>query len=164
MLCNHCGKEIDDDSKFCTYCGKKLSNTRAKDMVQQRDIIPTHSNRRLFNFFLDTIFYYAFIFGFAFIIGGLFGANSINDDNSFAISILAILIYFVLLETVFGKTLAKFITKTKVVNKDGTKPSFGKILLRSVCRFIPFDIFSFSGAKPVGWHDSISKTIVIDDK
>lgn len=21
MYCKHCGKEIDDDSKFCRYCG-----------------------------------------------------------------------------------------------------------------------------------------------
>lgn len=24
MYCNFCGKEIDNDSRFCCYCGKKI--------------------------------------------------------------------------------------------------------------------------------------------
>ena len=27
MICNKCGKEITDDSKFCEYCGNSISNT-----------------------------------------------------------------------------------------------------------------------------------------
>ena len=26
MFCNHCGNQIDDDSKFCSSCGKLLHN------------------------------------------------------------------------------------------------------------------------------------------
>ena len=30
MYCPHCGKKIDDDSKFCTFCGK---NTNDDDIL-----------------------------------------------------------------------------------------------------------------------------------
>ena len=30
MYCKHCGKEIDDESKFCNYCGKELSLSKKK--------------------------------------------------------------------------------------------------------------------------------------
>lgn len=26
MKCKHCGKEIDDDSNFCEYCGESVNN------------------------------------------------------------------------------------------------------------------------------------------
>ena len=71
--------------------------------------------------------------------------------------------YWILSEYFFGKTPAKFLTKTKVVTKFGTKPSFWTIVGRTLCRLIPFEAFSFLGSRPVGWHDSISGTLVVND-
>jgi len=34
---------------------------------------------------------------------------------------------------------------------------------RTLCRYIPFEPFSFLGNKPIGWHDSLSKTLVVKD-
>jgi type II secretory pathway pseudopilin PulG len=49
-----------------------------------------------------------------------------------------------------------------VVNLDGTKPSFLRIVGRSLCRDIPFEVLSFLfGEYPYGWHDRISKTMVV---
>ena len=31
MYCKHCGKEIDEDSKFCRYCGQKLTDNYNND-------------------------------------------------------------------------------------------------------------------------------------
>ena len=70
--------------------------------------------------------------------------------------------YFIILELLFQKTLGKFITKTKVVKLDGEKPTQGDIIIRTVCRFIPFDQFSFLLLKD-GFHDVLSKTKVIKD-
>lgn len=175
MYCRHCGKEIEKSSKFCTYCGKSIIKTDMdsentgsghRDTVKdsEKDLIPASSTKRLINFFVDMVFYYLFAFAFGFLVVVLFGANSVNDENSTVLSLLAVLTYFVLFETLFGKSIAKVFTKTKVVRMDGTKPAFGAIILRSICRFIPFDIFSFFGSNPVGWHDSLSKTRVVDDK
>ena len=39
MYCKHCGKEIDDNSKFCNLCGKSLV-----DQVEAQVAVPTANN------------------------------------------------------------------------------------------------------------------------
>ncbi len=70
--------------------------------------------------------------------------------------------YYVFMETKYQKTIGKFITKTKVVNKNGTKPEVGDILRRTFCRLIPFDRISFLFT-PNGFHDRLSDTTIIKD-
>ena len=103
---------------------------------------------------------------------GVFLSASITSDiGNDALSSLIILAafaiipgYYIVLEYFWGKTLGKFLTKTRVVNEAGKQPSFWNIVGRSLCRFIPFEPFSFfGGGKPIGWHDSISKTYVVMD-
>jgi uncharacterized RDD family membrane protein YckC len=75
------------------------------------------------------------------------------------------LLYFVIMEAAFQRTIAKLLTGTKVVTATGERPSFGKIVGRSFARFIPFEAFSFLGGKfPVGWHDSLSGTRVVSTR
>ena len=69
--------------------------------------------------------------------------------------------YYVLFEALTGRTPAKYITGTRVVNMMGGKPSFGQILGRSAARFIPLEPFSFFGSSRRGWHDSLSHTRVV---
>ncbi len=71
--------------------------------------------------------------------------------------------YYTAFETLFGKSPAKFITRTKVVMTNGRRPSLRAVLLRTVCRFIPFEALSFLRAAPVGWHDQLSSTRVVHD-
>ena len=73
-------------------------------------------------------------------------------------------VYYTVLEVISGRTLGKLLTGTKVVATNGSPASVGQILGRSLCRFIPFEAFSFFGGagRPVGWHDSISKTRVVE--
>ena len=79
------------------------------------------------------------------------------------ISLSVYYFYYVLTEYFFkGKTIAKFITGTKTVTVEGNDLDFNKSLIRSLCRFIPFDVLSFFG--DTGWHDSISKTRVVNQK
>jgi uncharacterized RDD family membrane protein YckC len=66
------------------------------------------------------------------------------------------------MEIKFQKTLGKFITKTKVVKMNGEKPENSDIILRTFCRFLPFDRLSFVFTKN-GFHDFLSKTKVIKD-
>ena len=72
------------------------------------------------------------------------------------------MIYYTTLEYTTGRTIAKHITKTKVVDENGKKPNFQAILIRSLCRFIPFEPLSFLGEDKRGWHDKLSKTKVIE--
>ncbi|WP_462319563.1 hypothetical protein [Marinilabilia sp.] len=48
-----------------------------------------------------------------------------------------------------------------MVTETGESPGFRTILIRSLCRFIPFDALSFLGGEESGWHDRISGTRVI---
>ncbi|MFD2915110.1 RDD family protein [Psychroserpens luteus] len=75
---------------------------------------------------------------------------------------IILIIYYLTIETLTARSLGKYITKTKVVLYDGSKPTFNEILVRSLCRIIPFEQFSFLGEEGKGWHDSISKTYVVD--
>lgn len=68
--------------------------------------------------------------------------------------------YYSFMEMTYGKTFGKMITKTIVVDAEGKKLNPMSIVGRSLCRFIPFEAFSFI-ASPVVWHDSISKTYCV---
>jgi uncharacterized RDD family membrane protein YckC len=74
------------------------------------------------------------------------------------------LIFYFILESTSQRTIGKLITQTKVVLENGEKPSLETIIIRSLCRIIPFEPFSFFGNIPRGWHDTISKTYVVDIK
>ena len=79
--------------------------------------------------------------------------------------IIAVYVYFgyyIFMEFTFQKTIAKFITKTKVVMLDGQKPSIGSIIIRTIFRLIPFDAITFIFTKR-GFHDYLSNTAVIKE-
>ncbi len=80
--------------------------------------------------------------------------------NNIFCFILFYFLYNFIFELVFGQTIGKFLTGTKVIDYNGKKPNFKTLLIRNLCRLIPFDAFSFLVANR-GWHDSISKTEVI---
>lgn len=129
--------------------------------------------KRLLNYIIDLIIFYGLILIFSVFVGIVIGitggdvssledVENMNPILDFLITMLLHVIYYICLETLFGgRTIGKFITRTKVVLKDGTKPNIDVTLIRSLCRAIPFNAFSFLGDGP-GWHDSLSDTRVID--
>jgi len=74
-----------------------------------------------------------------------------------------IVIYYSVLEGITGTSLGKLITGTRVVTIDGNKPRFETVLVRSICRLIPFEAFSGLNDS-LFWHDSISQTYVVEGK
>ena len=77
---------------------------------------------------------------------------------------VVVVLYYTVMEYFFkGKTLGKFITKTRAVTLENERLDFQTTFIRSLCRVIPFETFSFIGEESNGWHDSISKTKVIED-
>ena len=72
------------------------------------------------------------------------------------------IIYYGLSESLLLRTPAKFITNTMVLNRDGSEPGNGRIFARTLCRLIPLEFITFLGARPVGLHDGLSKTVVVD--
>ena len=112
---------------------------------------------------LDLIFYYIFSFILGVVLHLIGLGDLIQNMNDYLLGIVIILIYYVSQEAFSGRTLGKLITGTKAVKEDGTELSFGQALGRTLCRFIPFEAFSFFGGNggPRGWHDKIPKTKVI---
>ena len=77
-------------------------------------------------------------------------------------------LYYFMFEGLTGRTPGKYLSRTKVImKKDGTRPNFRSCLFRSLARMLPFGLFeafSYLYAKPIGWHDDITNTLVVDQK
>ena len=72
--------------------------------------------------------------------------------------------YHILMEYFLGKTVGKFVFKTKVVNKVGNRISIKEAVIRFISRLIPFEFASLAlGFDARAWHDILSKTYVIDE-
>ncbi|WP_412987758.1 RDD family protein [Pontimicrobium sp. IMCC45349] len=90
----------------------------------------------------------------------------IEDESrlsDYIFGIVLLLIYYTTIEFFTkGRSVGKYLTKTKVVLIDGSELTFSDVFVRTLCRIIPFEAFSFLGQEGKGWHDSISKTYVVD--
>lgn len=76
------------------------------------------------------------------------------------LDLAVIFAYFYGLENSVGQTVGKMITKTKVVNLDGGKPTTQQMLVRTFSRIIPLEPVLLIGGK---WlHDSLSQTRVVN--
>ncbi|EAY25989.1 RDD family protein [Microscilla marina] len=89
--------------------------------------------------------------------------NQLNIIDLYLLIYGAILGYYILMEGFLGKTVAKALSKTKVVDMEGNHPGWSKIIIRSLCRLIPFNALSFLGSDASGWHNKISGTRVVHD-
>ena len=82
----------------------------------------------------------------------------------YAFGLAIMLAYYLPLEGLFGCTLGKLVTGTRVVSDDGGKPSWGQVIGRTFARLIPFEAFSVltgDDARVRGWHDSLPRTWVV---
>jgi uncharacterized RDD family membrane protein YckC len=120
--------------------------------------------KRLLNFILDYIFQVIIILTF-WVFVKLIEIDLLQNTDSLVLNYFLIAIYYIFFETVFGKTPAKYITRTKVVLSDNLgKPEYRAIMIRTLCRAIPFEALSFLFSNTaVGWHDKFSKTLVIEE-
>ena len=91
-------------------------------------------------------------------------SNWVENLSTIEIGFYAVIVaflYYYFTEVYFSRTIAKLITHTIVVNADGTKPSGKSFFVRTCCRFIPFEVFTFLKEFPRGWHDTFSQTYVV---
>lgn len=121
--------------------------------------------RRFGTLVIDYIGYFlgAFLIGLLIdIVFGQRGLGFIRSIPNFVLGLILIVAYYVFFEGVWARTPGKLLFGTIVVTESGHKPSLRQIVTRTLCRFIPFEAFSFLGA--LGWHDGISRTRVIRTK
>jgi len=70
-------------------------------------------------------------------------------------------IYYFIFESIWARTPGKWLSYTKVVDKKGLKPGFGKIFLRSIVRLTVIDCF-FIPFLDKTLHDYVSSTEVVE--
>lgn len=123
---------------------------------------------RFVNFFVDRLV----MFGLSFVLGiflALIGKEhllyALDEGGILMDWIFGVIVgtfYYSLFEYLAGgRSIAKFLTGTKVVSEDGNPITYPQILGRTLSRFVPFEPFSFLGDQPIGWHDSWSGTRVV---
>ncbi len=110
---------------------------------------------RLANYLIDLLTIYILFF-VVLMIGQLY-------NSEYLVLYIIMFLYYLIFEATSGKTLGKMVTKTRVVSKDGTKPTFIKIVIRSLSRLIPFDAFSYLFGSELGMHDLFSSTKLLKD-
>lgn len=126
--------------------------------------------KRFANFIIDTIIAYVLVFLFSVVFAAMLFEGGGEDGSSAFVGLMFYVIWYVFyviyywaMESLTGKTVGKYITRTKIVKEDGSKPENINILGRSLCRLIPFEAFSYLGSESRGWHDTIPKIYVIND-
>lgn len=127
--------------------------------------------QRLFHLVFDSVIFgiigFQFLFFFAHIKGfdSIFRSVEMLFNQQILPTVLVIffgtLFYFVF-ESLFQATPGKFLTESRVVDKQGLKVSASTILKRSLSRNIPFDPLSFLAK--ANWHDAVSNTVVYKEK
>ena len=141
-----------------------------KNFTVTDDLLASHV-QRLMNFLIDLVIQYIIWISAGTIIDIIADITksdalsnwieSLNPTEKAFSALVIVILYYGLTDLYFSRSLAKYFTKTVVVLKDGSKPDFKTILIRTLCRLIPFDAFSFLGNVPRGWHDSLSQTYVV---
>ena len=136
--------------------------------TEPQPVPPASEGARFVNLILDQLACCALAYGIGFALA--LAARVLGDESllhrtpNLLFGVVVILIYYVPQEALFGKTLAKFVTGTKVVSATGARPTFGQIVGRTFCRMIPFEAFSCLESNPVGWHDRLSSTRVVKNR
>ncbi|MEH6658235.1 RDD family protein [Leeuwenhoekiella marinoflava] len=142
-----------------------------KDVAQDNDAVKeiqdyvSSSGVRFVNFSIDFIVFLLLVLIASLALDSVFVTS--NNDLLMAIGygmiILIFLAYYGLSEYFFQKTAGKYVTKTIVVTEQGNKPDGKTILIRSLCRLIPFDRLSYLVTKN-GFHDRFSNTRVVKEQ
>jgi uncharacterized RDD family membrane protein YckC len=135
---------------------------------ERREIVPVGKGRRFATYLIDYVFINVLMFVVVFgvvIAFGPAGQEAVQNVNDILLAVPFFLVYYIVFEGIWARTPAKFILGTVVVTADGAKPRIGKIFIRTLCRLIPFEPFSFFRERGErGWHDSIPDTWVVSTR
>ena len=136
------------------------------------------SGQRFANYIIDRIALVAIITVLAGVVDSIVGDSALGQAfpdgglsfiwfyDYFISAILATIVFTLLEFYLKGKTLGKYVTRTRAVQLNDRRLSFKAALLRSLVRQVPFEPFSFLGGDPPtrGWHDAWADTKVIKDR
>lgn len=125
--------------------------------------------QRFANFIIDIIVFYIVVAAVSVVVFAIAEANGVYiayfyEDTNIIMDRLLGTLFLVILYTLVegitkGRSVGKYITKTKVIREDGAPLSFRDFLMRSLSRAVPFEPFSAFGGYP--WHDKWTNTRVV---
>jgi len=121
------------------------------------------SLKRFFNMFIDQFVITALWLVPVFILSLIFKSLPEHEWGIIVTYPFAVFLYYIIAESLFSRTIGKVITKTRVITDTGEKPGLPMIIKRTLCRFIPFEQYSFMQSD-IGLHDRYSRTIVVIDR
>ena len=88
--------------------------------------------------------------------------NLIPVEHYRLLLLAIIFCYYAMAESLFQRTIGKKLLHTLVVTANDNKPGAGRLLLRTLCRFLPLEPLSMLfSARALGWHDKLSGTKVV---
>lgn len=130
------------------------------------------TGQRLANYLIDLVVFYIFMFVIGMVIGlvapGMLTSFA-NDSSSANLldRLLSLFLYALFMSVVEallkGKSVGKFITKTRAVNLDGSQITASTAFGRGFSRAVPFCAFSAFGEICNPWQDRWTNTMVIND-
>jgi uncharacterized RDD family membrane protein YckC len=129
---------------------------------EPRELNVAGKGRRFGTFLIDYLISSVFVFVVTFVLALTLGESAITALEGvpgLLVGLPLMFAYYVGFESLWGRTPGKFVCGTIVVTDEGGTPTFRTIAVRTLCRFIPFEPFSFFGDR--GWHDKFSKTQVV---
>jgi len=127
-------------------------------------LVRAGSGKRLANLLIDVVLFYVLFFLFFALMPVLAGEIFLTPYLGRLLIMVAFGLYLSLFEMATkGKTLGKFITRTKAVQEDGSPITAAMAFSRGFSRVVPFEAFSALGSPPNPWHDKWSHTFVIDE-
>ena len=161
LACPECAPRRHYYATQCPHGYGPASSTAPASAYQPYEV--AGSGRRFLNMLLDYVgvIIFAFPIGVAVALAAPRLFDAIEDWPNLT-GLALYVCYYVLFEATVQRTPAKFITRTRVVGRDGGKPGFGAILGRTLARLVPFEPFSgFWGERGTWWHDRWSGTRVV---
>ena len=142
----------------------RMPNSAVDDVVPSGELVVASRGRRFLTYLVDGIAMWVVNVA---ILLALMAATGTADPNGvhfvlrIALSLGATMVYYIVMEAAWGRTLGKFACGTIVVDENGRRPSLGKVVGRSFSRLIPFEVFSIFGSERRMWHDSLPGTRVV---
>ncbi len=86
---------------------------------------------------------------------------SFKGFSGITIFCVLLVVYYIISEGLFGTTLGKKASMSKVVDKDGKRPNFLQVIVRSVVRLFPLDFILIPFTDRT-LHDIASKTFIVE--
>ncbi|MES2430818.1 MAG: RDD family protein [Bacteroidota bacterium] len=141
-------------------------------IVLEENLIRADTGKRFLNYIIDLLVFYAlfFILGICIAFISPSVIENIDDSPGFNLAdrLFSLLLYGVYMGVIEGllkgKSVGKFITKTRAVNMDGSRISWEKALARGFSKAVPFCAFSALGSPCNPWQDRWTSTMVIDER